>query len=783
MAYTINTNIASLQSQEYLRISSEFQQKTINRVTSGLRIISSGDDAAGLAIANSFRSDRTVLVQGVRNINDGLATLQTIDGGLNNISQLLDRARTLAAQSASGTFTGERGVLNSEFQSVITEIDRQSQSIGLDVGGLFAKRLGVFIGGGRGTTSADQIANGSVEVDLSVSNVDARSLGLTGLQVSGAIASEVDQILADSTNTSSVNVPGFTDFYFRGPGFADQNRARVPVNLSGVTDADSLVAALNRALEQAGGGGSASSDAFKAASVRAVVVADSTGVKRISFQSSSAAFQVAAGDRLSNALLGNATTNIGSPLDYIVDGGANVAASGTQFGAARNVIVRIQADSLASPVDLTLAVTTNTTVQTALASLTSLVANNSSLIGAGLSVTSATPGTPIQFTSRRGENFEILAVNDVSNVLGLGTAQNTTVTTTNTFDVTSVVSTVATSTGAETLAISVGGGAYITLAHTFSATSTGAEVAASLNSSFAGSSALQQAGLVASASGATLTISSNNGSYFRISSQTSGATFGFGTTAGATSTTAVSTSSATTSATLNSGGASSTALLAYSPIRNGNDDQTITVSAKDSSGNQQSVAVILQADATAQHGRSLAEAVAYINQRIQSSSSEDLRRIVAIKERDPAAGGVEKIRFTSSLPDFNVSVGSNPGTTGITTSQGSVVSTTTLAGGANIEIESQTTAEAAVSALSLAVSQLGRVQAVVGRGQNQYNFAISLAQTQISNLAASESRIRDADLASEASNLTRAQILQQAGMSALQQANAAPQQVLSLLRG
>ena len=126
MAYTINTNIASLQSQEYLRISSEFQQKTINRVTSGLRIISSGDDAAGLAIANSFRSDRTVLVQGVRNINDGLATLQTIDGGLNNISQLLDRARTLAAQSASGTFTGERAVLNSEFQSVISEIDRQS---------------------------------------------------------------------------------------------------------------------------------------------------------------------------------------------------------------------------------------------------------------------------------------------------------------------------------------------------------------------------------------------------------------------------------------------------------------------------------------------------------------------------------------------------------------------------------------------------------------------------------------------------------------------------------
>ena len=90
---------------------------------------------------------------------------------------------------------------------------------------------------------------------------------------------------------------------------------------------------------------------------------------------------------------------------------------------------------------------------------------------------------------------------------------------------------------------------------------------------------------------------------------------------------------------------------------------------------------------------------------------------------------------------------------------------------------------AAVVALAKAVTYIGAVQAVAGRGQNQFNFAISLAQTQISNLAASESRIRDADLALEAANLSRAQILQQAGVAALAQANSAPQAVLSLLRG
>src|SRR5450631_3362477 len=128
MSFSINTNVTSLQAQANLRTSANFQGTTINRVTSGLRIVNSGDDAAGLAIANGYRSDQAVLSQGVRNANDGLSQLQIADGGISNISQLLDRARTLATQSASGAFTGDRSVLNSEFQSVIGEINRQATS-------------------------------------------------------------------------------------------------------------------------------------------------------------------------------------------------------------------------------------------------------------------------------------------------------------------------------------------------------------------------------------------------------------------------------------------------------------------------------------------------------------------------------------------------------------------------------------------------------------------------------------------------------------------------------
>ena len=93
MAISIQTNVNSVVAQENLRVTNEFQGKTIERLTSGYRINSSGDDAAGLAVANKFRSDIAELSQGVRNANDGLSQLQIVDSGLNNISKILDRAK------------------------------------------------------------------------------------------------------------------------------------------------------------------------------------------------------------------------------------------------------------------------------------------------------------------------------------------------------------------------------------------------------------------------------------------------------------------------------------------------------------------------------------------------------------------------------------------------------------------------------------------------------------------------------------------------------------------
>src|SRR5262245_38923826 len=161
MSLSIQTNVSSLVAQENLRVNSEFQSMTIQRLTSGYRINHSGDDAAGLAVANKFRSDIAELTPGIRNANDGAGQLQIIDGGLANVGRILDRLKTLATESASDSFTGNRGTLNSEYRALLSEIDRQAANIGLVQGGAFNKNLTVYMGGGSSETNAQ------VSVDLS----------------------------------------------------------------------------------------------------------------------------------------------------------------------------------------------------------------------------------------------------------------------------------------------------------------------------------------------------------------------------------------------------------------------------------------------------------------------------------------------------------------------------------------------------------------------------------------------------------------------------------------
>ena len=168
---SFQTNVTAMVAANNLSTNQQAESRAITRLTSGFRINSSGDDAAGLSVANKYRSDTAEVTQGVQNANDALSQLQIVDGGLNNISNILDRMKTLATESATGTFTGDRNILDAEYQTLLGEIDRQAANIGLDGGGTLNTSLSVYVGGGASPT---------VTVDLSGAAVDSGGLGVSG---------------------------------------------------------------------------------------------------------------------------------------------------------------------------------------------------------------------------------------------------------------------------------------------------------------------------------------------------------------------------------------------------------------------------------------------------------------------------------------------------------------------------------------------------------------------------------------------------------------------------
>jgi flagellin len=338
---SIQTNVSSLQAQQNLNINDQFMNRTIQQLTSGYRINSSGDDAAGLAVANQIRDNISQVTQGVANGNDGVAQLQIMDGGISNISQILDGMQTLATESASSSFTGDRTVLNNEFQTDISEINRQAQAIGLNTGGTFAQNMAVYLGGGAGTSAAATLSNGTVNVNLGNSTVDAQSLGLNGVQAINGTAYDLSSSSAAGTSVQSViaanGSAATTSFTLTGPGFGDTSGITINVNLNGVADTTDLVNNINSAIQTAAQGATGAAAAFKAANITASVVTNSSGQQELAFNSANAAFSVTSGDATASALMGSfsagAVGNGIGAITQVASGSTELATAGVN-GAA-----------------------------------------------------------------------------------------------------------------------------------------------------------------------------------------------------------------------------------------------------------------------------------------------------------------------------------------------------------------------------------------------------------------------------------------------------------------
>ncbi|MCB1964127.1 MAG: flagellin FliC [Rhodocyclaceae bacterium] len=179
MAQVINTNVYSLNAQRNLNRSQEGLATSLQRLSSGLRINSARDDAAGLAVAQRMEADARGLTVAMRNASDGISFAQTADGALATAADMLQRMRELAVQSLNGTISDtERGYLNSEYGQLNTELSRLQGAAKLNnqsVFGTFSFQIGAAAADSMSATFTS-VAVGTSGASISTSANAANAL-------------------------------------------------------------------------------------------------------------------------------------------------------------------------------------------------------------------------------------------------------------------------------------------------------------------------------------------------------------------------------------------------------------------------------------------------------------------------------------------------------------------------------------------------------------------------------------------------------------------------------
>ena len=179
MALTVNTNIASLNTQRNLSNSSNALQTSMQRLSTGSRINSAKDDAAGLQISNRLTSQINGLGVAVRNANDGISLAQTAEGAMQQSTNILQRMRDLALQSANGSNdTADRKALQKEVSDLQSELTRIAETTS------FGGRK--LLDGSFGNTSFQVGANSNETIDVGLTSVKANDIGLNGKQLTAA---------------------------------------------------------------------------------------------------------------------------------------------------------------------------------------------------------------------------------------------------------------------------------------------------------------------------------------------------------------------------------------------------------------------------------------------------------------------------------------------------------------------------------------------------------------------------------------------------------------------
>lgn len=198
MGLRINTNVQSLAAQRSLGISNAGVKSSMEKLSSGTRIVRSGDDAAGLAISEKMNAQVRSIRQNVRNANDGISMIQTAEGGMNEISNILTRFRELSIQAASDTVgDAERGFIDKEVQQLKMEVDRIAKSTEFNGTKLLAGegKMLEFQVGQNNRPDEDRFYFDTAKADVTSKSLGVSSLSATSKQAAQGNLERVDDAI------------------------------------------------------------------------------------------------------------------------------------------------------------------------------------------------------------------------------------------------------------------------------------------------------------------------------------------------------------------------------------------------------------------------------------------------------------------------------------------------------------------------------------------------------------------------------------------------------------
>jgi len=339
MAAVINTNVASINAQRNLTQSQGALQTSLQRLSSGLRINSAKDDAAGLAISERFTTQIRGLNQAVRNANDGISLAQTGEGALNELTQNLQRIRELAVQSANATnSSSDRAALDLEVKQRLAEVDRIASQTSFNgrkiLDGSFGNatfQVGANVGETISVGLSASMRQGSIGAVATAQSVDTSTV-ISGTPTPAVL--EVDAVTTSSTITgvdySSIPAEAATytsgvigSFDFSGGGAAEftiqgPGGTAATINLTtDVTDIDGLVGAIQADGEYAASGVTVAAGTGADAG-KLVFTASTPGAGDVTIGGADAALVTTGGAAVAGAAVDNtpnATLTITTPGD------------------------------------------------------------------------------------------------------------------------------------------------------------------------------------------------------------------------------------------------------------------------------------------------------------------------------------------------------------------------------------------------------------------------------------------------------------------------------------